>query len=168
MKFAKWVYRIAGIYGLVVLAPLLFLERVASQTSPPAITHPEYYYGFAITGVAWQVAFLVMGNDPQRFRTLMPVTWLEKSWGLIAVVLYIESRISLQVLALGLIDLLLATLFVCAYVITRRNTSRVIVTDSLEGAATRVTIRAGQQQFDTYNIHDNLQNQFNKVLRKKK
>lgn len=124
MKFAKWVYRIAGIYGLLVLAPLLFLEHVVSQTSPPAITHPEYYYGFAITGVAWQVAFIVISNDPQRFRTLMPITWLEKTWGLIALVLYLENRISSQVLALGLIDLLLAALFVCAYVTIRRNMNR--------------------------------------------
>jgi hypothetical protein len=121
MNFAKWVYRIAGIYGLLVLAPLLFLERVVSQTSPPGITHPEYYYGFAITGVAWQVVFLVMSNDPHRFRALMPVTWLEKSWGLIAVALYIENRISSQVLALGLIDLLLGIFFVGAYFTTTRN-----------------------------------------------
>jgi hypothetical protein len=121
MKFAKWVYRIAGIYGLLVLAPLLFLEHVVSQTLPPAITHPEYYYGFAITGVAWQVAFIVISSDPQRFRPLMPVTGLEKSWGLIAVVLYIANRISLQVLALGLIDLLLAAFFVSAYIITTQS-----------------------------------------------
>jgi hypothetical protein len=122
MKFAKWVYRIAGIYGLLVLAPLLFLEHAVSQNYPPTITHPEYYYGFAITGVAWQVAFIVMGNDPQRFRILMPVTWLEKSYGLIAIMLYVQGRISSQVLALGLIDLLFAALFVCAYVATRHNT----------------------------------------------
>ena len=127
MKFAKWVYRTAGIYGFLVLAPLLFLERVVSQTSPPAITHPEYYYGFAITGAAWQVAFLVISTDPQRFRILMPVTWLEKSYGLIAVVLYFENRVSSQVLALGLIDLLLGALFIGAYVTTTQ--SRVLVTD---------------------------------------
>ena len=127
MKFAKWVYRIAGIYGLVVLTPLLFLERLVSQTSPPAITHPEYYYGFAILGVAWQIAFLVMGNDPQRFRPLMPVTWFEKSWGPIAVVLYIKNRISSQVLALGLIDLLFGALFLGAYFTTTQI--RVIGTD---------------------------------------
>jgi hypothetical protein len=132
MKFAKWVYRIAGIYGLLVLAPLLFLERAVSQTSPPTITHPEYYYGFAVTGVAWQVAFIVIGNDPQRFRALIPVTWLEKSWGLIAIALYVQGRITSQVLTLGLIDLLLAALFVCAYITTRRNTKRVFVTESLE------------------------------------
>lgn len=126
MKFAQWVYRIAGIYGLLVLAPLLFLEQVVSQTSPPAITHPEYYYGFAITGVAWQVAFIVISNDPQRFRPLMPVTWFEKSWGLMAIVLYVQGRISSQVLTLGLIDLLLAALFVGAYIATRRITVRVI------------------------------------------
>lgn len=132
MKFAKWVYRTAGIYGLLVLAPLLFLERTVSQTSPPAITHPEYYYGFAITGVAWQVAFLVISTDPQRFRTLMPVTWLEKSYGLITVVLYLENRVSSQVLALGLIDLLLGALFIGAYVTTTQ--SRVLVTHDPEGS----------------------------------
>src|SRR6266540_6527502 len=126
MKFAKWVYRTAGIYGLLVLAPLLFLERAVSQASPPAITHPEYYYGFAIIGVAWQVAFIVISNDPQRFRTLMPVTWLEKTWGLIAVVLYVENRVSLQMLALGLIDLLFAAFFVSAYITTTQSRVRVI------------------------------------------
>jgi hypothetical protein len=127
VKFAKWVYRIAGIYGLLVLAPLLFLERVVSQTSPPAIIHPEYYYGFAITGVAWQAAFLVISNDPPRFRAVMPVTWIEKSYGLIAVVLYVQNRISSQVLVLGLIDLLLGALFVCAYISATQN--RVQVTN---------------------------------------
>jgi len=130
VKLAKWVYRIAGIYGLLVLTPLIFIERVVSQTSPPAITHPEYYYGFAITGVAWQVAFIVISYDPQRFRTLMPVTWLEKSYGLITVVLYLENRISSQVLVLGLIDLLLGALFVCAYVTTTQ--SRMLGTDGLD------------------------------------
>ena len=125
MKFANWVYRIAGIYGLLVLAPLLFLERVVSQTSPPAITHPEYYYGFALTGVAWQVAFLVISNDPPRFRTVMPVTWIEKSYGLIAVVLYVQNRIASQVLVLGLIDLLLGALFVCAYITATQNREQV-------------------------------------------
>ena len=121
MKFAKWVYRTVGIYGLVVLAPLLFLERAVSQTSPPAITHPEYYYGFAIVGVAWQVAFLVISNDPQRFRPLMPFTWLEKTWGFIAIILYVQNRISSEVLVLGLIDLLFAAFFVSTYITTTQS-----------------------------------------------
>ena len=40
MKFTKWVYRTAGVYGFLVLAPLLFLELVVLQTSlgPPSPT----------------------------------------------------------------------------------------------------------------------------------
>ncbi len=122
MKFAKWVYRIAGIYGLLVFVPLPFLESTVSQNYPPAITHPEYYYGFAIVGVAWQAAFLVIARDPQRFRALMPVTWIEKSWGFIAIVLYVQGRISSEVLALGFIDLLLGALFVGAFLGTSSRT----------------------------------------------
>lgn len=119
------------------------LSRACRVTDLSAITHPEYYYGFAITGVAWQVAFLVISYDPQRFRTLMPVTWLEKSWGLIAFVLYLENRISLQMLALGLIDLLFAAFFVSAYITTTK--SRVRVIGGPDGPATRVPGRAGQR-----------------------
>lgn len=122
LKFAKWVYRIAGIYGLVVFVPLLFVESTVSQNYPPAITHPEYYYGFAIVGVAWQVAFLLIARAPLHFRALMPVTWLEKGFGLIAIVLYLQGRISSEVLALGLIDLLLGALFVGAYLSTSPRT----------------------------------------------
>jgi hypothetical protein len=115
MKFATWVYRIAGVYGLLVIAPLFFLERVIAQNDPPAITHPEYYYGFAVVTVAWQLAFLVIAHNPQRFRPLMPVTWIEKLYGFFAIALYAQGRISTQALALGLIDLLLGVLFVCAF-----------------------------------------------------
>jgi hypothetical protein len=50
MKFAKIVFLIAGIQGLLILAPLYFLERTIGRQAPPAITHPEYFYGFV--GVA--------------------------------------------------------------------------------------------------------------------
>jgi hypothetical protein len=115
MKFATWVYRIAGVYGLLVIVPLFFLERVIGQNDPPAITHPEYYYGFVVVTVAWQLAFLVIAHNPQRFRPLMPVTWIEKLYGFFAIALYAQGRISTQTLALGLIDLLLGVLFVCAF-----------------------------------------------------
>jgi hypothetical protein len=115
MKFATWVYRIAGVYGLLVVAPLFFLERVVGQNDPPAITHPEYYYGFAVVTLAWQLAFFVIAHNPQRFRPLMPVTWIEKLYGVFAIALYAQGRISTQTLALGLIDLLSGVLFVCAF-----------------------------------------------------
>jgi len=57
MKFAKWVFRIAGIYGLIVVAPMYLSESQISRDFPPAITHPEYFYGFIGVTLAWQVLF---------------------------------------------------------------------------------------------------------------
>ena len=71
MTFARWVYRIAGIYGLVVIGPLYFLEAQIGRDQPAPITHPEYFYGFAGVTLAWQVAFLIIGQDPVRYRWLM-------------------------------------------------------------------------------------------------
>ncbi len=43
MKFAKWVFTIAGIYGILVTLPLYFLESQMADMMPPALNHPEYY-----------------------------------------------------------------------------------------------------------------------------
>jgi hypothetical protein len=79
MRFAQWVFRIAGGIGLLEIVPLYFYEAQLAQDMPPALTHPEYYYGFAGVTLAWQVAFLVIASDPLRYRPLMPVAMLEKA-----------------------------------------------------------------------------------------
>jgi hypothetical protein len=40
MTFARRVFMGAGIYGVVALAPLYFLEERIGRDLPPAITHP--------------------------------------------------------------------------------------------------------------------------------
>src|SRR5262249_29225926 len=70
-RFARVVFLVAGIYGMVVLAPGFFTERALAQRMPPAITHPEFYYGFFGVALAWQVAFLIIARDPERFRPLI-------------------------------------------------------------------------------------------------
>jgi hypothetical protein len=40
------VFLISGIYGVLILAPGLFLERLSEEVASPAISHPEFYYGF--------------------------------------------------------------------------------------------------------------------------
>ena len=68
MRFAKVVFWIAGIWGMLVLTPLYFLfDRIGRQDSP-SITHPAFYYGFVGTALAWQIAFLIMATNPVRFR----------------------------------------------------------------------------------------------------
>ena len=41
MKFARWVYAIAGIYGIIVLVPGFFLLERVGRDMPPPVTHPE-------------------------------------------------------------------------------------------------------------------------------
>lgn len=121
MKFARLTFLIAGIYGLLVLLPLYFLEQQTGREYPPPITHPEYYYGFAGVAVAWQLAFIVMSRDPVRYRPLMLVGIVEKVVFFIpAVVLYLQHRLSSSMFAGGCIDGVLGVLFLISYLNLRR------------------------------------------------
>ncbi len=122
-QFARRAYTAAAVYGILALAPQYFLEQQVNRDFPPAITHPEYFYGFVGLALVWQFAFLLIARDPVRYRALMPITWLEKlSFGGAAVVLMALGRIPTPVFALGVLDLALGGLFVAAYVKTPRDT----------------------------------------------
>jgi hypothetical protein len=116
MTFARWVFRVAGAFGLVVLAPQYFMVERIGNDYPPPLTHLEYFYGFVGVALAWQVAFLVIGHDPARFRPLMPVAVLEKaSFGVAVLVLYSRQSVSAMLLTFGLIDLAWGCLFAVAF-----------------------------------------------------
>ncbi|HKS26927.1 MAG TPA: hypothetical protein VJS44_03870 [Pyrinomonadaceae bacterium] len=116
MRFAKIVYTVAGVYGLLALVPQYFMEEKTGRDYPPAITHPEYYYGFIGVAVAWQVLFLLMARDPVRLRPAMIPSILEKaSFGIAVLVLFMMSRVGLLMLAAGIIDLILGALFAISY-----------------------------------------------------
>jgi hypothetical protein len=115
MRRARLIFQIAGIYGLVVIAPLFFLEGAVNASSPPAITHPEYYYGFAGVTLAWQILFLAIARDPARYRPLIPVAVLEKAAAIAFVVLVALHRAPPSLLLLASVDLILGGAFVFAY-----------------------------------------------------
>ena len=116
MKFAKIVFLVAGIYGLVVLLPLYFMEAQTGRDYPPPITHPEYYYGFVGVAVAWQLAFLVISRDPVRYRSLMIPSIVEKaSFGIAVAVLYLQQRVSTFIVGAAMADSILGVLFVIAF-----------------------------------------------------
>lgn len=119
MKFARLVFRIAGVYGLLVLLPQYFLEGKTGHDFPPPVTHPEFYYGFIGVAVVWQLLFLVLSGDPVRYRPMMVVAALEKLSFVIAVfVLYAQERVPTLLLFFALIDLLFGVLFLLAYMKT--------------------------------------------------
>lgn len=119
MKFARWSFMGAGIYGLLALLPQYFMENRIGQDNPPPITHPEFFYGFIGVAVAWQLAFLVISRDPARYRPLMLVGVVEKlSFGIPAIILFMGDRLASQMLLAGLIDLALGVLFAVSWVKT--------------------------------------------------
>ena len=115
--FARWLFRIAGVYGLLVLLPQYFLETRIGQDDPPPITHPEYFYGFVGVGVAWQVAFLVIGQDPPRYRWMILPAIVEKvTFGIASLILFAQQRLTSPVLFFAGIDLVLSVLFAVTFV----------------------------------------------------
>jgi hypothetical protein len=99
-----------------VLAPGFFGEKIVTEKMPPAITHPEFYYGFLGVAVAWQVAFLIIARDPQRFRPIIPAAILEKlTFCVASAVLFALGRIPLIVAMGGAGDFILGTLFPISY-----------------------------------------------------
>ncbi len=120
-RFASRVFLGAGIFGMIALPPLYFLEDRIGREDPPPLTHPEFFYGFVGVAIAWQLVFLVIGGDPTRYRPLMLPSVCEKlGWGLAVVALFVAGRIPARVVPLGLVDLVFAVLFVLSYVRTPR------------------------------------------------
>jgi hypothetical protein len=117
-RFAKRVFLLAGIYGIVVLVPQYFVEWGLDLPAP--IAQPEHFYGFIGVALSWQFVFLLIARDVQRYRPLMIMGVLEKlSFGLAVVILYAADRVSAGVLGAGAIDLALGGLFVLAFVSSR-------------------------------------------------
>ncbi|HLE33951.1 MAG TPA: hypothetical protein VJB38_15210 [Bacteroidota bacterium] len=122
MNFAKWVFFIAGVYGILLMTPMYFGENQANIDFPPLITHPENYYGFIGVTLAWQLAFLIISTNPERYRLLMIAAIVEKiSFAAALAVLYSQDRVATLLLWFGGVDLLLATLFLVAFLRTPKT-----------------------------------------------
>jgi hypothetical protein len=122
MKFAKILFRIAGIWGVLVLTPLYFMFGVIGRQDPPPITHPGFFYGFVGAGLVWQIAFFVIATDPARYRPLMIPSVLEKlSYVAPVTILVLQGRMHLSDIVFVGSDSLLGVLFAIAYFKTRPN-----------------------------------------------
>jgi hypothetical protein len=116
MKFAKIVFWIAGVWGVMILAPLYFIFDMIGRNDPPPITHPAFYYGFVSVGLAIQIVFFVIARDPVRLRPMMIPSVLEKfGYGATLIALYLQHRLHPQDLALGGVDILFGALFLAAF-----------------------------------------------------
>ncbi|HQZ83390.1 MAG TPA: hypothetical protein PLR83_09225 [Pyrinomonadaceae bacterium] len=116
MKFARYSFLFAGIAGLLLLLPQFFLEAKVGVDTPPAITHPEFYYGFLGLATVFQFIFFLIAFDPSSFRLLMPIAIFEKlSFGIPSLILYWTGRMAFGGFFIGaMLDLVFAVIFVVA------------------------------------------------------
>ena len=115
-RFSRLVFLIAGIWGVIVIVPGYFGEKMIGVQDPPAITHPEYYYGFIGLALAWQIGFLIIAADPARLRPLIPAAVVEKlAFAAAVAVLFASGRVAKVVAISAAVDLLFGVLFALAY-----------------------------------------------------
>jgi hypothetical protein len=122
MRFAKWVFTLAGITGILMVAPPHFLEGQFSQDNPPPVNHPEFYYGFFGVTLAWQFMFLLIGYDPVRYRLAMLPSILEKASFAIAIpILYVLGRVSVTWVGFASMEATWLVLFILAFLQTPKE-----------------------------------------------
>jgi hypothetical protein len=116
MKFAKFVFRVAAVWGVLIITPLYFMFDLIGRQDPPPITHPAFFYGFVGLALAWQIAFFFIAGDPVRYRPLMIPSIFEKfSYATAVVILVLQARTNRSDLLFAATDFLLGVLFVIAY-----------------------------------------------------
>jgi hypothetical protein len=121
-RFSRLVFFIAGLYGIVLVAPEYFLEARYGIEHPPPIAHPEFYYGFVGLCLVFQLLFLLIASDPIRYRPIMLIGIAEKLCFVIpCVVLFMGYRIPMIVVGFTLLDLVWAAFFLAAYLKTTRT-----------------------------------------------
>jgi len=116
VKFTRIVYGIAAVYGFISLLPLYFLLEKVGRDAPPPITHPEFYYGFLGVAFLWQLVFVMMAKNPVQYRSLIPITILEKFVYTVPVILlYSADRVHASIMRSSLVDPIFGILFIIAY-----------------------------------------------------
>jgi hypothetical protein len=114
MKVARFTFLVAGILGLVATVPLAFAEKVMG------VAQPEFYYGFVLLDICWQILYLLLSSDPVRYRPMMIPAFLAKGSGTVALTwLYVLGRVSSQWVGIGTVDGIFAVLFLVAFRATR-------------------------------------------------
>ena len=125
VRFAKIVFLAAGLWGIVVLTPLFLLLDLTGRHYASPTEYPHFFYGFLSVAMAWQIAFLIIGWDPVRFRPLMIPSIIEKfGYVLTVAVLYSHAGMSSADATTAAPDLLLGILFMAAFARTPRSGQR--------------------------------------------
>lgn len=83
------------------------------------LTTPEFYYGFVLLNIGWQILYLFLASDPVRFRPIMLPAFFAKASAPVALWrLFLTGRISADWVNTTYLDGVFAVLFLVSYWLT--------------------------------------------------
>jgi hypothetical protein len=96
---------------------MYFAEPLIAAHNPPALTHPEFFYGFLGVAVAWQLLFIVVARAPTKHRAAILAAVAEKfGYAGAAIALAVGGRVNDNAtVAFGLIDIGWGAVFLTVY-----------------------------------------------------
>ena len=121
MKFARWTFLIASIFGLLPVIPFL---RAALFDEPDFL--PEigsmglFFYIFIVQFVCWQIFYILISRDPARYRPLMILAFFVELIGAINPIWLYFYGYKLWIL-IAILNILFALLFLVAFYLTGRE-----------------------------------------------
>ena len=115
MRFAVLTYKIAGIWGLLIVVPSYFLYNAVGRQDPPPLSHPHIYFGWLGVTLAWQILFLVLSTDPVRYRPIMVPAVLEKLGFVVALIVLLSLKmVNAREASIAIPDAILMVCFIVA------------------------------------------------------
>ena len=133
MKFARFTFLASGTIGMLVLVPLYFQLEKLGVDNPPAIAHPEFYYGFLGVGLAFQIVFIIISTDPSKYRPFMLAAIFEKlAFVIPTFYLYSQGNPLGPIIIGASLDLMWGVLFVISYFKVARQNPDIKLASELE------------------------------------
>ena len=72
MKLARWIFLVAGILGLLMVAPVAFTLVAGGKTIlPDAANLGLFIYVMVLQHICWQILFIILAREPIRYRPMM-------------------------------------------------------------------------------------------------
>jgi hypothetical protein len=126
VKLSRNIFRVSGVYGILILCPQLFREK-AFTIDGIVMNHPEFFYGFFLVSLAFQIVFLIISTDPVKYRPVMLACFIEKGGYFISCMfLFLHGRIAPVMLIASAPDALMLSLFIYSFFVTSKFTNSLI------------------------------------------
>ena len=134
MKFAKIVFIAGGVWGMAALVPFYWLADISGRRYAAPVDYPQFFWGFFSVALAWQLAFLLIGSNPVRFRPLMLPAIVEKFGFILTLAMLLgRGRITSADAAAAIPDTVVGLLFIAAFAATSPGRERVERTSAQAG-----------------------------------